>query len=148
MKGRRTEGRAASAETAPKRRASAVVCVGDIELDPTSHQVSRSGRALRLTPTERRLFEVLLSAPGRVFSRRELIDLIWLDGDIDPRTVDVHIGRLRRSLTRGWLLDPIESVISIGYKFSEDYAERHVAWSRLRKKKVQLKFADAAVSKR
>ena len=76
-----------------------VLAVRDITLDRQQHQVYRSGRPLRVGPTEFRLLEFLMLAPGRVFSREQLLDRVWGNTVyIDERTVDVHIGRLRKSL--------------------------------------------------
>ena len=74
---------------------------GDIELDRETHRVRRNGRELHLGPTEFRLLEFLMQAPGRVFSREQLLDGVWgQDVYVDERTVDVHIGRLRKALNR------------------------------------------------
>jgi two-component system, OmpR family, phosphate regulon response regulator PhoB len=92
----------------------------DIVLDRTAHRVTRSKRDLRLGPTEYRLIEFMLQNKGRVLSRQQLIDGVWgRDGDIDERTVDVHIGRLRKALIRGDEQDPIRTVRGGGYVFGE-----------------------------
>jgi two-component system phosphate regulon response regulator PhoB len=92
----------------------------DIILDRTAHRVTRSKRDLRLGPTEYRLVEFMLQNKGRVLSRQQLIDGVWgRDGDIDERTVDVHIGRLRKALIRGDEVDPIRTVRGGGYVFGE-----------------------------
>jgi two-component system, OmpR family, phosphate regulon response regulator PhoB len=90
--------------------------VGDIQLDRESHRVHRLLREVKLGPTEFRLLEFLLRAPGRVFSRSQLLDGVW-GGDVyvDDRTVDVHIGRLRKALNRGRDKDPIRTVRGSGY---------------------------------
>ena len=96
------------------------ITVGDIELDREAHRVVRSGRELRLGPTEFRLLEFFMRSPGRVLSRNQLLDGVWgRDVYVDERTVDVHIGRLRRSLIRGRERDPIRTVRGAGYVFSE-----------------------------
>jgi two-component system, OmpR family, phosphate regulon response regulator PhoB len=89
---------------------------GDIEMDVTAHRVRRAGKAVQLGPTEFRLLRHLLENPGRVFSRERLLDAAWArDADIDARTVDVHIRRLRRALNEDGLADVIRTVRSAGY---------------------------------
>lgn len=90
--------------------------VGDIELDREAHRVYRNERELKLGPTEYRLLEFFLQAPGRVFSRAQLLDGVWGDNIyVDDRTVDVHIGRLRKAINIGRAKDPIRTVRSAGY---------------------------------
>ncbi len=73
------------------------IVVGDIRLDPVTHRVTRGGEPLRIGPTEYRLLEFFMQSPGRVFSRNQLLDGVWGTGsDIELRTVDVHIRRLRK----------------------------------------------------
>lgn len=89
---------------------------GDITLDRPSHRVTRGSRQLNLGPTEYRLLEVLLESAGRVLTRSQLIDRVWgTTAEIDERTIDVHIGRLRKSLIRGPESDPIRTVRGAGY---------------------------------
>nr|WP_273546413.1 MULTISPECIES: phosphate regulon transcriptional regulator PhoB [unclassified Xanthobacter] len=96
---------------------------GDIELDRETHRVHRGGREIHLGPTEFRLLEFLMQSPGRVFSREQLLDGVWgQDVYIDERTVDVHVGRLRKALNRGRQLDPIRTVRGAGYSFNEMFA--------------------------
>ncbi|MDB2384155.1 phosphate regulon transcriptional regulator PhoB [bacterium] len=96
---------------------------GDLELDRDSHRVHRSGRELQLGPTEYRLLEYLMGNPGRVYSREQLLDRVWgSDVYVDERTVDVHVGRLRKVLNRGRQADPIRTVRGAGYSFDEQYA--------------------------
>jgi two-component system phosphate regulon response regulator PhoB len=91
---------------------------GDIRLDPVAHRVERKGEQLRLGPTEYRLLQFFLEHPRRVFSRGQLLDSVWGTGsEIEERTVDVHIRRLRQSLAMGDLQDPIRTVRSAGYAF-------------------------------
>ena len=98
------------------------VALGDIDLDRETHRVRRAGREVRLGPTEYRLLEFLMLKPGRVFSRSQLLDGIWgRDSEIDERTVDVHIGRLRKALRRAGCRDPIRTVRGAGYAFDETY---------------------------
>jgi len=94
----------------------------DIELDREMHRAHRNGREMRLGPTEYKLLEFLMSAPGRVFSREQLLDGVWgNDNYVDERTVDVHIGRLRRSITRGKEKDPIRTVRGAGYSLNDKF---------------------------
>lgn len=93
---------------------------GDIELDRVAHRVSRGLRDVRLGPTEYRLLEFFMESPGRVLSRAQLLDGVWgSDAFVDERTVDVHIGRLRKALIRGKESDPIRTVRGAGYAFGE-----------------------------
>lgn len=96
---------------------------GDIELDRETHRVHRAGREIHLGPTEFRLLEFLMQSPGRVFSREQLLDGVWgQDVYIDERTVDVHVGRLRKAINRGRQSDPIRTVRGAGYSFNEMFA--------------------------
>jgi two-component system phosphate regulon response regulator PhoB len=96
---------------------------GDLELDRTSHRVRRSGREVHLGPTEYRLLEYLMRHPGRVYSREQLLDGVWgNDVYVDERTVDVHVGRLRKAINRGRNPDPIRTVRGAGYSFDERFA--------------------------
>jgi len=96
---------------------------GDLELDRQSHRVRRSGRDLHLGPTEYRLLEYLMRHPGRVYSREQLLDGVWgNDVYVDERTVDVHVGRLRKAINRGREADPIRTVRGVGYAFDERFA--------------------------
>ena len=88
----------------------------DIILDRTSHKVSRAGRDLHLGPTEYRLLEHFMQNPRRVFSREQLLDAVWgNEVYVEARTVDVHIGRLRKILKDSSGSDPIRTVRSAGY---------------------------------
>ena len=88
----------------------------DISLDPETHRVLRGGAALKLGPTEFRLLATLIERPGRVFSREQLLDRVWgRDIFVDSRTVDVHIGRLRKSLCAQGGDDPLRTVRGAGY---------------------------------
>ena len=88
----------------------------DIEMDVGSHRVRRSGQTIALAPTEFRLLRHLLERPGRVFSRERLLETVWAhDTDIDERTVDVHVRRLRKALNAGGAPDLIRTVRSAGY---------------------------------
>ena len=88
----------------------------DIRLDPESHRVYRADKVLRLGPTEFKLLVTLMERPGRVFSRGQLLDLVWgRDIYVDTRTVDVHVGRLRKSLMLHGGADPVRTVRGAGY---------------------------------
>ena len=88
----------------------------DIVLDSVSHRVNRGKDELRLGPTEFRLLSTFMEKPGRVFSREQLLDRVWgRDIYVDTRTVDVHIGRLRKALTQHGGSDPLRTVRGAGY---------------------------------
>ncbi|MBL9052235.1 MAG: phosphate regulon transcriptional regulator PhoB [Tabrizicola sp.] len=88
----------------------------DIRLDTESHRVYRAEKALKLGPTEFKLLVTLMERPGRVFSREQLLDLVWgRDIYVDTRTVDVHVGRLRKSLMLHGGADPVRTVRGAGY---------------------------------
>jgi two-component system phosphate regulon response regulator PhoB len=95
----------------------------DLTMDQDAHRVSRAGRALHLGPTEYRLMEFFLSHPGRVFTREQLLDAVWgRDIHVEPRTVDVHIRRLRKAINADHEPDLIRTVRSAGYALdSEDH---------------------------
>lgn len=94
----------------------------DIEIDRVAHRVRRGGREVHLGPTEYRLLEFLMRSPGRVYSRAQLLDGVWgRDVYVDDRTVDVHVGRLRKALNRGAAKDPLRTVRGAGYAFDEKY---------------------------
>lgn len=97
---------------------------GDITLDREVRRVHRGLREVRLGPTEFRLLDCLLQRPGRVFSRGQLLDLVWgRDVYVEERTVDVHVGRLRKALNRRGERDPIRTVRAAGYALDESYAD-------------------------
>lgn len=92
--------------------------VGQFALDPVAHRVTRAGQPLQLGPTEFRLLKFLMESPGRVFSRNQLLDGVWGTGsDIELRTVDVHIRRLRQAIALDNAPDPVRTVRSAGYSF-------------------------------
>ena len=106
----------------PERMAN-VLSWGDLELDREKRRVSRAGEPIELGPTEYRLLEFFLEHPGRVFSREQLLDSVWgRDIYIDERTVDVHIGRLRKLLNPGGEQDPIRTVRGAGYALDDRFA--------------------------
>lgn len=87
-----------------------------VELDPVAHRVMSGGMPVEMGPTEFRLLRYFLERPRRVLSRSQLIDGVWSrDAEIDERTVDVHVGRLRKALKAGLAGDPIRTVRSEGY---------------------------------
>jgi len=88
----------------------------DITLDAETHRVMRAGQEVKLGPTEFRLLATLIERPGRVFSRDQLLDLVWgRDIYVDTRTVDVHVGRLRKALRVAGTDDPLRTVRGAGY---------------------------------
>ena len=99
----------------PEVLASVLRC-GELELDRETHRVHRKGREVRLGPTEFKLLEFLMSSPARVFSRSQLLDGVWgHDIYVDERTVDVHIGRLRKAVNLPGMSDVIRTVRGAGY---------------------------------
>jgi two-component system, OmpR family, phosphate regulon response regulator PhoB len=110
---------------AKPERVSAKLVFGDVELDRETHRVMRGGREVHLGPTEFRLLEHLMQRPGRVHSRAQLLDSVWgATAEIDERTVDVHIGRLRKALVQGEESDPLRTIRGAGYAFDEMFAKR------------------------
>lgn len=96
---------------------------GDIIMDLATHRVTRAGQAIELRPLEYRLLRFFLEHPGRVFSREQLLDSVWRDDAfIEPRTVDVHIRRLRKALSTAGAGEPIRTVRSAGYALEHDGA--------------------------
>jgi two-component system, OmpR family, phosphate regulon response regulator PhoB len=109
-------------------RVANLLAAGDIELDRETHRVRRGGKELHLGPTEFKLLEFLMQSPGRVFSREQLLDGVWgRDVYIDERTVDVHVGRLRKAISRPRSPDPIRTIRGAGYAFDETYAAPRTA---------------------
>jgi two-component system, OmpR family, phosphate regulon response regulator PhoB len=107
----------------PERLAD-VLSFGDLEVDREKRRVSRAGRPVELGPTEYRLLEFLMERPGRVFSREQLLDGVWgSEIYIDERTVDVHVGRLRKALNRGQETDPIRTVRGAGYALDDRFGK-------------------------
>ena len=97
-----------------------VLTFDDITLDRAAHRVMRTGREVRVGPTEFRLMLFMMENRGRVLTRQQLIDGAWgRDGDVDERTVDVHVGRLRKVLVGARESDPIRTVRGGGYVFGE-----------------------------
>lgn len=108
------------------RRSSRVASKGsltyaDLAMDQDAHRVTRAGRPLHLGPTEYRLLEFFLQHPGRVFAREQLLDAVWgRDIHVEPRTVDVHIRRLRKAINQDHEVDLIRTVRSAGYALDSD----------------------------
>ena len=99
------------------------ITVGDIVIDRVAHRVKRQGKEVHLGPTEFRLLDYLMQHPDRVFSREQLLDAVWgSDVYVEARTVDVHIGRLRKALNGDVDGDPIRTVRSAGYSLDLDAA--------------------------
>ena len=94
---------------------------GDIVIDRVAHRVKRGEREIHLGPTEFRLLDYFMQHPGRVFSREQLLDAVWgSDVYVETRTVDVHVGRLRKALNKEDESDPIRTVRSAGYSLDSD----------------------------
>ena len=97
-----------------------VLSFADLELDPVAHRVKRAGEVLKLGPTEFRLLRHFMEKPRRVHSREQLIDAVWgMDKDIDERTVDVHIRRLRSAIARPGAAELVRTVRSAGYALDD-----------------------------
>jgi two-component system phosphate regulon response regulator PhoB len=93
----------------------------DLVLDRARHRVTRDGKDIHLGPTEYRLLDFLMQRPGRVFSRERLLDAVWgANTYVEVRTVDVHVGRLRKALRQGGEPDLIRTVRSAGYALDQD----------------------------
>ena len=115
--------RALLRRASPERVADQLVA-GEIVLDRASRRVHRGARELDLGATEFRLLEHLMEKPGRVYTRAQLLDSVWgQSAEIDERTVDVHVGRLRKELSRPKQQDPIRTVRGAGYGFDENFGK-------------------------
>ena len=98
-----------------------LLTVGDLELDAATHRASRGGKLLAMGPTEFRLLRHFMESPGRVFSRAQLQDAVWgMDSEIEQRTVDVHIRRLRTAINPPGQPDMIRTVRGAGYALGTD----------------------------
>ncbi|HEX7726508.1 MAG TPA: phosphate regulon transcriptional regulator PhoB [Rhizomicrobium sp.] len=96
--------------------------IGDLEMDRAAHRVRRAGKDIHLGPTEFKLLDHLIQHPGRVFSREQLLDAVWgSDVYVEARTVDVHVGRLRKALNVEGVRDPIRTVRSAGYALDDAF---------------------------
>lgn len=99
-------------------RNQSVVRAGDTEIDRDAMTVRRRGKTLLLGQTDLRLLEHFLETPGRVHTREALLDAVWgRESEIDERTIDVHIGRVRKALLTAWRSDPIRTVRGVGYRY-------------------------------
>ena len=97
-----------------------MLAFADLELDPAAHRVKRGGEVLHLGPTEFRLLRHFMEKPRRVHSRQQLIDAVWgMDKEIDERTVDVHIRRLRQAIDRPGSTELIRTIRSAGYAMDD-----------------------------
>ncbi|MCC6779628.1 MAG: phosphate regulon transcriptional regulator PhoB [Hyphomicrobiales bacterium] len=115
--------RALLRRVSPERVAD-LLSFGDLEVDREKKRVSRAGQPIELGPTEYRLLEFLMERPGRVFTREQLLDGVWgSDIYIDERTVDVHVGRLRKALNHGYDTDPIRTVRGAGYALDDRFGK-------------------------
>jgi two-component system, OmpR family, phosphate regulon response regulator PhoB len=113
--------RLAERRARPAQSTGTTIKVGTIEVDPVTHDVRIGGAPTQLRPLEYKLLQLLVSDPGRVFTREELLEQVWeMRGDINTRTVDVHVRRLRVSL--GPAADVIETVHGFGYRAKRDNA--------------------------
>jgi two-component system, OmpR family, phosphate regulon response regulator PhoB len=94
---------------------------GDLILDSEQHKVTRGGRPVKLGPTEFRLLTTFMESPKRVWNRARLLDRVWgVDAEVDDRTVDVHIGRLRKALKQDGAPDPIRTIRGAGYSLDTE----------------------------
>jgi two-component system, OmpR family, phosphate regulon response regulator PhoB len=106
-----------------------MLVAGELVLDRRRHAAFRGQRALRLSLAPCRLLEFLMSNPGRVFTRRQLVHALWgYDSNVDERTIDVEVGRIRGAMNRGRDEDPIRTVRGGGYAFAETFGfDAHIA---------------------
>jgi two-component system phosphate regulon response regulator PhoB len=105
-------------------RVAVTLTLGEIELDRERRRLFRAGREISIGPTEFRLLEYFMQSPGRVFSREQLLDGVWgRDVYVDERTVDVHVGRLRKLINQAREDDPIRTVRGSGYSFDERFGK-------------------------
>lgn len=99
-------------------RLPAILEVGDLTLDPNSHEVKRGGRDIKLTATEYRLLELLMRNAGRVVSRSAILTTVWgLEGEIEANTLDAFVSLLRSKISKGTERQPIETIRGFGYRF-------------------------------
>lgn len=98
-----------------------LLAYGDLQVDLERHRVHFGDDLVKLGPTEFRLLVFLLEKPGRVWSREQLLDRVWgMNSDIDLRTVDVHVGRLRKALKINGRDDPVRTIRGFGYSLDQD----------------------------
>lgn len=116
-----------------------MMIIGGIELDRERAEARCSGRLVPLRASELQIFAVLMAQPGKVFSREQLVAEVWGEGaDIDVRTIDQQIRRIRSAVNRGNAPDPIRSVRGQGYKFSETYETEYADWLARDDKRMRL----------
>lgn len=114
--GRLTAESAAGQRSNFENATDSILQASDVELNPLTHRVYRRGREVNLGPTEYRLLQVLLQSPDLVFTREQLLAAVWgRESNIDERTVDVHVGRLRKALNQRRERDLIRTVRGVGY---------------------------------
>jgi two-component system, OmpR family, phosphate regulon response regulator PhoB len=110
--------------TSPERLAERLEA-GELALDRTTRRAWRAASELHLGPTEFRLLEFIMEKPGRVYSRAQLLDAVWgREAEIDERTVDVHVGRLRKAVSGGNGIDPIRTVRGAGYALDDAFLKQ------------------------
>lgn len=103
-------------------RLAGVLEVGDLILDRSAHRVRRATRDVHLGPIEFKLLEFLMERPGRMFTRNQILDFVWgIDAEVDERTVDVHVSRLRKAINRPRERDPIRTFRGSGYAIDETF---------------------------
>ena len=96
--------------------------IDDLVIDFAGRRLTRGGVEQQLEPKAFDVLALLAASPGRVFARDEILDAVWgRDVYVDERTVDVHVGRLRKSITRSREIDPIRTVRGMGYSFDERF---------------------------
>lgn len=101
--------------------ANASLAYGELTVDLERHRVAYGEDSIKLGPTEFRLLVFFLEKPGRVWSREQLLDRVWgMNSDIDLRTVDVHVGRLRKALKQTGKTDPVRTIRGFGYSLDQD----------------------------
>jgi DNA-binding response OmpR family regulator len=137
--GTRSKPEGADIQAAPRATSPVSIAIGVIEVDIVNECVRSSGRAVRLGEIELKLLILLISEPGKIFSREWLAEVLWPKRIfLDVRTVDQKIRRLRTALNRGPAPDPIRSVRGQGYKFSENYEKDYAAWVNRGRKRYHL----------
>ncbi|MBX9590891.1 MAG: winged helix-turn-helix domain-containing protein [Hyphomonadaceae bacterium] len=127
--------RVRSGSGVPRRTSEQRNGLPDIQIDRGRLCVRRLGRDLPLSPKPFAVLDLLISNPGRIFTREQIAKVVWGSSEIDLRTVDAMVTRLRKAINRGVLPDPIRTVLGVGYKFSELFEEQHTAWPSLKRKK-------------
>lgn len=116
-----------------------MMIIGGIELDRERAEARCSGRLVPLRASELQILAILMAQPGTVFSREQLVAGVWGEGaEIDVRTVDQQIRRIRGAVNRGNAPDPIRSVRGQGYKFSESYEAEYADWLALADKRMSM----------